>query len=599
MNAESTTSVPHAPERAAPPAPAKAVRLWPALVLLALYWVAHFIVDPLQKPYFVGFLFNLGSAALLALLCLVWWWTNRRISLRDRLYGSLLIIFGGLIVEPFCHESIGWWGLLMTGLPVVLTAWALWTIMTRKFPPSWRRLGSVFVVALAWGFFTLVRIDGFDSSLRADLHWRWHPSAEELFLATRTHTAKSAPDSQPSHRAGEVISLRPGDWPAFRGPDREGVIRGVAIATDWDTAPPQLLWRQRIGPAWSSLIVVDGRLYTQEQRGERESVVCYEAQTGRELWAHEDAVRFWESVSGAGPRATPTFTDGRIYCLGGTGILNCLDAGTGERRWSRDIAAEAGARPPQWGYSGSPLVVDGLVIAFAGGDGEKNLLAYRAETGDPVWSAPAGKASYSSPQLVMLAGRRQCLMLSDRGLTAVDPTTGVVLWKSGASMPGAPRTIQPHIVSAAQLLVGTFDGPGVSLIDVNRDGDAWNVVPRWTSKDLKPEFPDLVVHNGHAYGFDIGIFCCIDLSTGKRCWKEGRYGRGQVVLLADEGLLLVMSETGEAVLLAANPEQHEELGRFRALDGKTWNHPLIAHGRLYVRNAEEIACYELKPAPTR
>jgi outer membrane protein assembly factor BamB len=298
-------------------------------------------------------------------------------------------------------------------------------------------------------------------------------------------------------------------------------------------------------------------------------------------------------VSGAGPRATPIFAEGRIFALGGTGILNCLDAATGEQYWARDIATDAGTRPPQWGFSGSPLVTDGLVIVFAGGDGDQNLLAYRADTGKRAWAAPAGGSSYSSPQLVTIAGQRQCLILSDQGLTAVDPATGAVLWKGGAAMPGAPRTVQPRGIGEAQLLIGTYDGASVTLVDVKRDGDTWNVVPRWTSRDLKPEFPDFVVHQGHAYGFDVSIFCCIDLATGKRCWKGGRYGRGQVVLLAEQGLLLVVSESGEAVLLAANPERHEELGRFRALDGKTWNHPVIAQGRLYIRNAEEIACYEL------
>jgi outer membrane protein assembly factor BamB len=337
-------------------------------------------------------------------------------------------------------------------------------------------------------------------------------------------------------------------------------------------------------------------LYTQEQRGELEAVVCYDALTGRELWTHTDAARFWESVSGAGPRATPTFADGRIYTLGGTGLLNCLDAATGKRYWSQDIAADAGAKPPQWGYSGSPLVSDGLVIVFAGGEGDKNLLAYHSETGKLAWSAPAGANSYSSPQRAVLEGQRQCLILSDRGLAAVDLATGAVLWKGGAAMPGAPRCVQPHKVGPAQFLVGTYEGASVTLLDVNRQDGAWNVMPHWTSKDLRPEFPDFVVHQGHAYGFDVSIFCCIDLSTGKRCWRGGRYGRGQVILLADQALLLVLSERGEAVLVAANPEQHHELGRFQALDGKTWNHPVIAHGRLYARNAEEMACYELAPA---
>ena len=236
--------------------------------------------------------------------------------------------------------------------------------------------------------------------------------------------------------------------------------------------------------------------------------------------------------------------------------------------------------------------VDGFVLPVP----KKNLLAYRAETGDPVWMAPAGQSSYSSPQLATLAGRRQCLILSDHGLTSVDPATGAVLWKGGTSWPGAPRTVQPCAVGATQLVVGTFEGTGVSLLDVTRDGEAWKVDLRWTSKDLKPEFPDFVVHEGHAYGFDVGIFCCIDLETGKRCWKEGRYGRGQVVLLAEQSLLLVISESGTAILLEANAERHRELGRFQAVKGKTWNHPVVAHGRLYVRNAEEIACYELAPS---
>lgn len=166
-------------------------------------------------------------------------------------------------------------------------------------------------------------------------------------------------------------------------------------------------------------------------------------------------------------------------------------------------------------------------------------------------------------------------------------------------MPGGPRSVQPHTVGPTQLLVGTYDGASVTLLDVSRDGDRWSAVPRWTSKDLKPEFPDFVLHRGHAYGFDVSMFCCIDLATGKRCWKGGRYGRGQVVQLANQELLLVMSESGEAVLLAADPNQHRELGRFRALDGKTWNHPVIAHSRLYARNAEELACYDLAPAPAR
>jgi outer membrane protein assembly factor BamB len=571
-----------------PSTPAKTVRLWPAVALVALYWGSWLVVGWLDKPYFIGFLYGLGSAGLFVLLFFTWWWTNGRMRLADRLYGFLLIVGGALLAIPLCHPSLGWFGVLTSGLPVVLAVWTLWLLVVQKASISQHRLGSLLVVALTWASFTLVRIEGIDAELKPDLHWRWSPTAEDLFLAEKASAADRLADWTPV--------LGPGDWPEFRGPDRDGVIHGVSLATDWQATPPRLRWRRRVGPGWSSVIVIDNRLFTQEQRGDQETVVAYDALTGQQLWVHEDAARFWEQVSGAGPRATPTFAGGRLYALGGTGVLKCLDASTGRRLWSRDIKADSGAQVPMWGFSGSPLVVDGLVVVFAGGPGDKGLLAYRSDTGEPAWTASTGQLSYSSPHLATLAGTKQCLLLSDRGLTAVDPATGKVLWEHGVPMPGAPRTIQPHVIGDNQLAVGTLEGPGVALIEVTHDGNAWNVVDRWASKDLKPEFPDLVVHQGHAYGFDVNLFCCLDLATGKRCWKAGRYGRGQVMLVADQSLLLVISEGGELILLAANPQRHEELGRFRVLDRKTWNHPVIAHGRLYVRNAEEMACYDLEPS---
>ncbi len=579
---------PAAPAAAQGPPPAPRFRF--PVTLLGLYWVLTVLVGRLDKPYFVGFLFALASAAVLALAFFVWLWINRRLPLLDRLYATALVLGGAAAVYPLCHPSVTF-ALLTPGLALALTAWTVWQAVARRLAPSWRRLGAFGAVALAWAAFPLLRVDGVYAALRADMRWRWSPRAEDLFLAEKART----PADEPAGPA--AVTLGPGDWPEFRGPGRDGVIRGVRIPTDWGTAPPRLRWRQRVGPAWSSVIVVGGRLYTQEQRGEREAVVCYEAATGKELWSHEDAVRFDEAVSGAGPRATPTFADGRVYTVGGTGLLNCLDAATGRCCWRHDLVAEAGGAVPMWGFAGSPLVADGNAIAFAGGKGERTLVAYRADSGEPAWAAPAGAGSYSSPQLVTLGGKRQCLLLSDGGLTAVDPQTGAVLWKYGLAMPGAPRTAQAHPVGAAELVVPSLAGNGIERIAVTPAGDGWKVERLGRSTDLKPEFPDIVVHQGHAYGFDVNVFCCLDLESGKRGWRAGRYGRGEVMLLPEQGLLLVLSETGEAVLLAASPERHEELGRFPALTGKTWNHPVIAHGRLYLRNAEEMACYDLGQAP--
>jgi outer membrane protein assembly factor BamB len=246
-----------------------------------------------------------------------------------------------------------------------------------------------------------------------------------------------------------------------------------------------------------------------------------------------------------------------------------------------------------WGFSSSPLVADGTVIVYAGGKGEKGLLAYRIQTGEPAWSVATGPVSYSSPQVVSIHGQRQVLFLSDSGLVGIDGASGKVLWEHKAPGSSVWRVALPRQIDQAAVVVGSED-LGLVRLDLTGGGQSWTPSPRWDSRALRPAYNDFVSLDGFIYGFDESFFCCVDVATGKRRWKAGRYGHGQVLLLADQRLLLVISEDGQAVLVSARPDQHEELGRFQAVTGKTWNHPAIAHGCLYVRNAEEIACYQLK-----
>src|SRR5262249_19081575 len=225
--------------------------------------------------------------------------------------------------------------------------------------------------------------------------------------------------------------------------------------------------------------------------------------------------------------------------------------------------------------------------------------AAHTESGEPAWTAAAGHTSYSSPHPAAIGGEPQVLFLSDRGLTAVDPGSGAVLWQHGDDARGAPVAIQPHPLGKGQILIADPASLGSALIEVTHAQGSWNPTKKWGSRTLAPSFNDFVVHDGFLYGFDNSTFCCVEVETAKRRWKAGRYGHGQVLLLADQALLLVVSETGEVALVASNPDRHEELGRFQAVTGKTWNHPVIAHGRLYVRNAEEMACYDLRPADPR
>jgi hypothetical protein len=331
------------------------------------------------------------------------------------------------------------------------------------------------------------------------------------------------------------------------------------------------------------------RACTQEQRGGDEIVACYRLADGKIIWQHRDAVRFWESNAGAGPRATPAFHDGRIYSLGATGIVNALDARTGARLWSRNAASDTGAKLPEWGFAGSPLVMGDLVIVAASG----HLAAYEAATGTPRWFGPAGATGYSSPHLATIDGVPQVLFLSGSGLISIAPADGTVLWQH--DWPGA-AILQPHVGADGTVLAATGDmmgGVGIRRLAVTRADGRWTIEERWTSSGLKPYFNDFVAHEGHAYGFDGSILACIELEAGKRKWKGGRYGHGQMILLPDQDLLLVLSEEGELALVRAAPDAYSEVARLPALEGKTWNHAVLVGDVLLVRNGEQMAAFRL------
>jgi outer membrane protein assembly factor BamB len=527
----------------------------------------------------------LGGAAAVA----AWWLLASRVRWTDRLLVVLFLAAASTAAYPLYDQRFTYrlYGPIMRALPLTTTAWALWLLVT---PGLWwpaRRVGILASISLALGYCTLLRFDGGDGSFNAAVSWRWSATPEERLLA-------APPARQAVVPAGEAPpELRPGDWPGFRGPNRDSRLTGVRIATDWEKHAPRELWRHRVGPGWGSFTVIGNWLYTQEQRGANETVVCYDATTGEERWAHSDAVRFDEVVAGPGPRATPTFHQGKLYTLGAGGTLNCLDAATGALNWSRNILADSGrARPPEWGFSSSPLVARGVVTVFAGGPGNKGMLGYDAVLGKPVWSAAVGRESYSSPQLAFTGAVEQVLIATSGGLTALEPVGGKVIWQHDWPLDRAFRIAQPAAVGDSDLLVGTPQEGLRRLRLVYVEGQ-WSQQTVWETKAIKPYYNDLVVYRDHLYGIDTNFLTCISLHDGKRRWRQRGYGNGRVLLLADQGRLLIQAEYGEVALVEANPDQHNELARFQAITGKTWNHPVVAHARLFVRNGEEAACYQL------
>jgi outer membrane protein assembly factor BamB len=367
----------------------------------------------------------------------------------------------------------------------------------------------------------------------------------------------------------------------------------MQIETDWSKSPPVELWRRPIGPGWSSFAVRGDLFYTQEQRGEEEFVSCYNSATGKPVWAHRDVARFWESNAGPGPRATPTLHDGHLYSFGATGIVNALDAADGRVLWSRNAGTDTGMKVPGWAFASSPLVVGDMLIVAASG----KLIGYDIATGAQRWVGPKEGDSYSSPQLATIDGVEQILLMSAQGATSVAPADGTLLWKH--AWPSDTRILQPAVTPDGDLLITGGDamgGVGIRRIAITHGPAGWTTEERWTSSGLKSNFNDFVVYDGHVFGFNGGILACLDVKDGKRLWKGGHFGAGQLILLRDPRLLLVLSEEGEIALVKADPGQFTELARFRALEGKTWNHPVLVGDRLLVRNGTEMAAFRLSLA---
>jgi outer membrane protein assembly factor BamB len=467
---------------------------------------------------------------------------------------------------------------------------AIWYVATLDLPGETRRrfllggLTSLFGLGLLLGF--LFRWDdtwGGTSLIKPT--WRWTPRKEETAASLRL------PATVTKQRRGEVEgSLR--DWPRYLGPDGDGTVHDLRLNPDWKGSPPRELWRQPIGVGWASFAVVDRNAITLEQRGQEEWITCRDVVSGDLIWTHKDPLGdFAPAMGGRGPRSTPAIRDGRVYTQGVLGRLNCLDLDSGKLLWTHEVLAELEAANLEWGKSNTPFLWKNLVITTGGSTETTPLLAaYEVGTGKPVWRSANGAASYSTPLVLRLADQEVLVYLGQYGLTGHDPATGKTLWKW--DWPGAfPKVAQPQLVGENRILLTASYGVGSHLLDLS----SGTPVPVWKTNRMKTKFSTAVVSGNHAYGFDEGALACIELTTGKRLWKGGDYGFGQNLLVGD--LLLVQAEQGALALVAAKPDEFQEVARIPALNGVTWNVPTLAGNYLLIRNDTEAICYWVSPAP--
>ncbi|NQU22068.1 MAG: PQQ-like beta-propeller repeat protein [Candidatus Nealsonbacteria bacterium] len=470
------------------------------------------------------------------------------------------------------------WFTYLSGFP----RWLRWT-------PPLVLLTAVTVTA------ALCCIDSTSSELIPRFAWRWSPKPDELLSvpnATGTFT--------------ELRTTGEHDFPEFLGPSRRLAVENVRLARDWDRRPPKLVWRKEIGAGWSAFSVVNGFAVTQEQRGPLEMVTCYEVETGKLRWSLSIETRFQTILAGVGPRATPTIDEGMVYTLGATGRLFCLDGADGHVVWEKDLWAEFDVTPEQeesdvpYGRAGSPLVIGDRLIVPAGGTSSRNyvsLVAYDKHDGTELWRGGNRQVAYASPVLATLGGVEQVLLVSENYAGGYDPETGDVLWEHdwpGNSSSDA-NVSQPVAVAADRVFLSKGYRQGATLIELLPKSDGtFNTKPVWgSSRVMRTKFTNVCIYQGHVYGLSDGILECIELETGRRVWKDGRYGHGQILRVGD--LLLVLAESGELLLIEASPKPGEHvLGRFQAIDGKTWNNIALSGSYLLVRNAGEAACYRVE-----
>ncbi len=574
----------------------KPLRAWPG-VLVAIFMLTMMTVPGALAPrtswHFMSLMF--GSVLAFA-FGTIWWAYGARVTRRHR---WIVPVLWAVLLVGFCIPVV------LTGHPPMGPALYGWpfqfTLLTLVVLCLWvsgraaQLTGAYVITILAWAAFALVRIDGTDAELVPSVAWAWSPKPEDL--------AKQLDDRQ----LGQIATvagekLGDNDWPQFRGAKQDGIVRGKH---PYDfSKEPKLVWKQAIGPGWGTFSVVGNRLFTQEQRGENEAVVCYHAQTGEELWRFYEKAKFHETISSVGPRATPTYHNGRLYVQGTTGYVHCLQADTGEQIWRAALLADAGAKIPEWGLAGSPTVLGELVYVYTGGVPEKGLTALSATSGSVVWQAGNATHGYSSVHVANIAGVDQLLLMSNYGLEAFDPITGAVLWDYREPLANGNRTTQPMLIDSDVLFttgVGQNLGATRLALEMNMSGmpgTIWNVKKVWFTNKLKPYFNDGVQLAGNYYGFDDKSLVCLGLKTNQLKWNAGtKYAHGQLLLMEQAEVLIVLSVDGRVSVVKADPTEYSEEVSFKALRGKTWNHPVFANGKLYVRNGTEAACFEFPSLP--
>jgi outer membrane protein assembly factor BamB len=397
-----------------------------------------------------------------------------------------------------------------------------------------------------------------------------------------------------------------GDWPAWRGPNRDGKSTETSINTDWQKSPPKTLWRRSIGGGYSSIAAVGDRIYTMDRHGTEERVVCLAADTGKDLWAFSYPVDWGKFGYNSGPRATPTIAGGRLYSVGATGIFVALElptspTGQPKEAWRHDLIAEFNGALPQWGVACSPLVEGDLVIVQPGGS-KGSVAAFNQQSGALVWSALSDVNGYSSPVVADIASRRQVVVFTGEGIAGLDVRDGNKLWYYDWPEQFNGNIATPIAAGNFVFISSVYTNGGCALLEISQSNGQFQANPVYVKRNklMRNHHASCVLHQGFLYGFDSleGIFKCIDLRTATEKWYNRKPGKGS--LMFADSHLIILTEKGELTIAAADPERCTLKGKIEVFDrGETWAVPVLSRGKLFVRDKEEIVCLDLRKPVTQ
>lgn len=387
----------------------------------------------------------------------------------------------------------------------------------------------------------------------------------------------------------EIFAQTGGDWPQWRGSNRDGISKETGLLKQWPADGPPLAWKTTgAGGGYSSFSIAKGRLFTMGLRKDREYVVAFDVATGKQVWAtaHGGAFR---NDRGDGPRGTPTVDGENLYALGGDGDLSCLEARTGRVLWTMNVLQKFGGSNITWGISESPLVIGEKVLVNAGGPGA-SIVALNKKDGTLVWKSQSDRAGYSSAIPVQIGNTTQVVFFTHQRAMGLDLKDGKLLWEYARPANNVANVATP-VIRGNRVFISSDYGTGAGLLEIKADGQAQEV---YFTKEMRNHHSSSILIGDYLYGFSSGILTAMRFDTGDVAWKDRSVGKGSLVYA--DGNLYALSENGVVGLIEATPTGYREKGRFRIAQDSlpTWTHPVVAGGRLYLRDQDTIYAYDVR-----